>query len=164
MKFIYIVEKTIFVTDKKGNTKVIPAGTRLSAKEYANLPSDNARAKCREEVFEYAPKVRFSNDELDVAIALYQKYTVGESSACDNPVALAEFQVRFPKRTSASANMLFTQIRGLDAYVPQGGLSCQGKTLVRKLYEIDPDRFPKGEKNEVESSALLDSLLADIRG
>jgi hypothetical protein len=60
--------------------------------------------------------------------------------------------------------MLFCQIRALDTFVSQEGFSSQSKALVRKLYEVDPERFPAGEKFEVKSEALLDSLLASIRG
>ena len=99
MKFVYIVEKTIYITNKKGDTKVIPVGTQLSAKEYRDLPSESAKAKCREEVFEYAPKQKFSGKELDVAIEVYLKYTVGDSSAVHNPTAVREVLAVFPKRS-----------------------------------------------------------------
>ena len=124
----------------------------------------NAKAKCREEVFEYAPKQKFSGKELDVAIEVYLKYTVGDSSAVHNPTAVSEVLAVFPKRSYSSINMLLTQIRGLDAYVTQEGLSCQSKALVKKLFAVDPDRFPAGVKFEAKSLEMLDSLLANIRG
>ena len=45
MKFVYIVEKTIYISNKKGDTKVMPVGTQLSAKEYRDLPSEKCKSK-----------------------------------------------------------------------------------------------------------------------
>jgi hypothetical protein len=58
--------------------------------------------------------------------------------------------------------MLFTQIRALDTYVVQGGLTDTSQTLVDKLYAIDPDRFPGGATHEEKISAALDILLSQV--
>ena len=162
--FIYTVESPIYDTDKRGNVTIIPVGTVLSQREYDALKSDNARSKCKKTLKVNAPRVRFTNEELSKAISLYLDYTKGDGAVVGEAEAIAEMQLLNPQRTGASINMLFCQIRALDVYVSQEGLKSQSKALVKKLYNIDPNRFPAGEKFEAESEAKLDSLLAQVRG
>lgn len=156
----YQVTATFFNFDKNGNPKPVKAGAIIPAKMFKAL-TPQKQAKCRPVAPQ--PKLRFSNAELDLAILLYLEHTKGEGSAVHNDEAIARMIDLNPKRSYASVNMLFCQIRALDVYVSQEGLSSQSKALVRKLYATDENRFPAGAESELECEANLDSLLAQIR-
>ena len=154
----------------------LKASKRAEALERRNpeIAADNVRIKAmyngteitkpRQIKATTGKKIRWVSAEIDFAIVVYLKYTKGTSSALNNPKAVAEVQIAYPARNYGAVNMLFGQIRGLDAQAPQEGLTDTSETLVNKLYTIDPIRFPGGATKEEKVINALDNLLAEIRG
>ena len=155
----YQVVESFFNFDKNGNPKPVSVGTEIAARVYIAL-TPQKQAKCKPVVKVSQPKLRFSSDELDLAIKLYNEFTKGDGTVVDNEEAIATLMELNPKRSAASVNMLFCQIRALDVYVSQEGLSSQSKALVRKLYEVNPARFPQ---YEIQAEKNLDTLLTQVR-
>jgi hypothetical protein len=108
-------------------------------------------------------KVRWTGAEFDFAIEVYLQFTVKGKVAVNNPVAVANFQDKFGNRNYGAVNMLFGQIRGLDNYAPQEGLTDTSQALVDKLYAVDPERFPGGAIREEKVLNAIDNLLAELR-
>ncbi len=157
----YVARQEVVQTGKNGKPKVYRVGTVIKPAEWSALKSDHARSKFSR-VERDSKKIRWTGAELDLGIATYLKYTNGLNTAVNNEKAAAEVSAVFPKRAYGAVNMLFTQIRALDTYVVQGGLTDTSQTLVDKLYAIDPDRFPGGATHEEKISAALDILLSQV--
>jgi hypothetical protein len=136
------------------------------------IAADNARINAmftvapkvtQRKVTKATKKVRWTGPEFDFAIEVYLQFTVKGKVAVNNPVAVANFQNKFGNRNYGAVNMLFGQIRGLDNYAPQEGLTDTSQMLIDKLYAVDPERFPVGAIREEKMLNDLDNLLAEMR-
>jgi hypothetical protein len=60
--------------------------------------------------------------------------------------------------------MQVCQIRGLDNYVPQKGLTDTSSQLIDLLHSRNPNRFNGEQSSEAKMHNHLDALLASVRG
>jgi hypothetical protein len=149
MKTTYVATSTVYVTDKRGNVKVLKEGTAISAKDWEKLPSSTARAKFTALIKEaVARRVRSSSviqdwtaDQLNLMIQLYIE-NVDPVNQEDNRELITEaFLAQFPERNSSGIKMVIMQIKGHDRLYDAVGL--QSSQLLRELLsEMDADRFP----------------------
>jgi hypothetical protein len=159
--YVYVATKPVNRADKRGNVKVLPAGTVIKATDWAALPSDHARAKFTR-VERSTKKVRWSGAELDLLVNLYLTNVDPINAPDERQTIIAAFCQHFPKRTGSAVVLGIAQIKALDAYHPAGGMTDTSAALVDRLYAADPVRFPGGATREEKVMGALDLLLAEV--
>jgi hypothetical protein len=155
------VTDSFFNVNKYGEHKLVKVGTYQTAKQYAAL-TPAKKAKCKPV---QTQRELFSEVELDLAISLYIHYSDnGATCVANNSEAIAQLVKINNLRPSGSFSKLFNQIRGLDSHAPQAGLDNPSQTLVKKLHQVDPNRFPSTFVPQLKVEKAIDNLLKEILG
>jgi len=155
------VTTSFFNVRKNGDHVLVKVGTYLSKKQHSELPSSK-QAKCKPV---HTKRELFSEEELDLAIDLYIHFSDnGATCVANNAEAIAQLVRVNGQRPSGSFSKLFNQIRGLDVYAPQAGLDNPSQTLVKKLHQVDPIRFPNSFVPQHKVEKAIDNLLSEILG
>ena len=158
MNFISTANFTIGSGFGKGRTFTI--GQKVSEKFHSRLPSSLKR-----HFIEANSKKRelYTEEEKLMVIELYLEQ-FDSTGTVDYEAAFAEFHPVFPERSFHSMKKLLYAIQSRDIFCPQVGLTSVAKDVAEALNAFDANRFPLEVDQPRKVEALIDSLLADIRG
>lgn len=157
----YVALRNCAYRTEKGRYVSYVAGTEVTEAKYNTLPT----SVCRHFVTKrkYNQRQDWSMAEHSHVIDLYLKYVDADGNY-DAEAIFAEHQALYPTRGTSAINMQVCQIRGLDNYVPQKGLTDTSSQLINLLRSRNPHRFNGEKLNEPKMHSHLDALLASVRG
>jgi hypothetical protein len=157
----YVALRNCAYRTERGRYVSYIAGAEVTEAKYNALPT----SVCRHFVTKrkYNQRQDWSVAEHNHVIDLYLKY-VDVDGNYDAEAIFAEHQALYPTRGTSAINMQVCQIRGLDNYVPQKGLTDTSSQLIDLLHSRNPNRFNGEQSSEAKMHNHLDALLVSVRG
>jgi hypothetical protein len=123
MKTTYTATTTVYVTNKRGDVKVIKEGTTLNSKEWSKLPSDNARSK-------FLAAFAAKTERKPSVTRVYKRQILDRVERPADTLTDRAFAAKELGKIASNASYFFTQLLDLEnallKRVPAGELIFNG--------------------------------------